>query len=129
MYESSASSLSQSNSQIGEYAGSYRHICVRPQDVRYHFLHSVKNGTEKLLASDVDRILNHPVVQRDCIADPTFAPIVTICNTAKPSEPEAEDALTNTAAVLLSCTLPKSSYLTMACRELFMGKECPRPTV
>ncbi|KAF8818022.1 hypothetical protein IE077_000325 [Cardiosporidium cionae] len=133
-------------SRIGSVTGRYRSLIVKPQDVSWTCTSDPSSSTECLLSSDVHCLMANglhekgehgaPVVfssergTRDlCEKD---IPKMTVVPTPKESllheqlqtlsSKKCGESQSDTMAVLFSCSLPKSAYLSMAIRELLTEK-------
>eukprot|EP01054_Gregarina_sp_Poly1_P000480 Gregarina_sp_Poly_1__479@NODE_1115_length_5039_cov_76_496380_g636_i1_p1_GENE_NODE_1115_length_5039_cov_76_496380_g636_i1NODE_1115_length_5039_cov_76_496380_g636_i1_p1_ORF_typecomplete_len964_score156_98TruD/PF01142_18/2_8e56TruD/PF01142_18/9_9e33_NODE_1115_length_5039_cov_76_496380_g636_i118074698 len=109
--------------------GSYRPVIQRAEHVTFRVLKPGEFDNETyprkpILASDLDRLLGKEVAQKDDFVDflkPIKCVLDTPLSATRVVNEDARRLPTNTAALLLSCSLPKSSYLTCAIREIIEG--------
>lgn len=116
-------------------SGSYRPMLQRAEHVAYRVLKPGEYDNETyprkpLLASDSDRLLGKEIAEKDTFTEflkPLKCVIETpLSESAAPREPPTLQP-TDTAVLLLSCSLPKSSYLTCAIREIIEGDFSSKP--
>ncbi|EKX73450.1 conserved hypothetical protein [Theileria equi strain WA] len=105
------STCREKSKRIVSIGGSYRFIVVRPRDVSYRLIEPLKNPFEILVPSPISQ-----------------SGLGNIESILKDGSKYAErmnrisKELVNKRAVVLTCSLPKSSYITMAIREVFTDK-------
>eukprot|EP00921_Rhytidocystis_pertsovi_P018818 GHVQ01029805.1.p1 GENE.GHVQ01029805.1~~GHVQ01029805.1.p1 ORF type:complete len:835 (-),score=102.76 GHVQ01029805.1:2079-4583(-) len=121
-----------SNQGLGLINGCYRKMLCRPSGVRWNVVEEdSEDRTSPVIATDVDEMLGTTIVSKD--------PFRRAANNRESSDIqfkgdiEGDISKTQTKnelvvghhqrVLLLECFLPKSSYLTMALREL-LTKEC-----
>jgi len=105
-----------SNSKVGEIKGAYRAICSRVSDLAWKIVPNVSDPNKPLLASDLDRLLKRPVCEIDTtevVGKPQDS-----SNGLGSLDTGGQETEAGKGCVLLSCTLSKSSYLTVTLREL-----------
>lgn len=111
--------------------GGYRQVVVKAEDFDYKVLQPKEVGTQKtpLLASDLDRLYGRSIAVRDDFtvglkkidqADNLAAKYTAPSKEASTVNNDGllDDEASPSAAVLISCSLPRSSYLTVMLREL-----------
>lgn len=104
--------------------GSYRHASVCPKDFEWHTVVPEPQSTSALLESDVAQLLRDRPVNAELREGVAAAPITgpEVANTLPRATTDAEPG---TAAVVFSCVLPPSSYLTMFLREVMKQTTAP----
>ncbi|CEL98238.1 unnamed protein product [Vitrella brassicaformis CCMP3155] len=110
----------------GNLPGGYRHICVKPRDLKWLYVPKVGDSSVPLLTSAVDRQVGRWRADQTLLPS-TNSPAPAGADGAADGPGERQemargtgggDVLDGKGAVIMQCVLPPSAYLTMALREL-----------
>eukprot|EP01053_Blabericola_migrator_P013506 Blabericola_migrator_1__13505@NODE_982_length_5815_cov_128_877871_g679_i0_p1_GENE_NODE_982_length_5815_cov_128_877871_g679_i0NODE_982_length_5815_cov_128_877871_g679_i0_p1_ORF_typecomplete_len936_score202_56TruD/PF01142_18/1_8e57TruD/PF01142_18/1_1e31DNApol_Exo/PF18136_1/0_17DLIC/PF05783_11/0_44DLIC/PF05783_11/1_7e03_NODE_982_length_5815_cov_128_877871_g679_i09963803 len=108
-------------------SGFYRPVIQKPEHVTYRTLKpgeydNISFPRRPLLASDADRLLGKEIATIDTFTE-FLKPLTCIIKEPlnENYHPRVSEEPTDTCCLLLSCSLPKSSYLTSAIREILEG--------